>query len=253
MAGVQDVVNWVASRSGRFAYSQQPGRLNPDSSGFTDCSALIVAAYREVMGVNIGTYTGNMLNHGSVVFDESMESVGQAQSLLVPGDCVFFNWYGHNPTYDHVELYAGNGMLWSHGGPGYGPNFVSFAREWDMAYEIRAVRMSNVAGGGTIPATSNNWPSWPFPVNEYIGDINGPNESHGGAYENEKPYIRRAQEKLYDLGFAPSDMSRDEFCDGLFEYPWSTDATEKFQRAHMPGTEFYGQIWADDWQKLGSL
>lgn len=258
MANVQDVVNWVANRRGRFAYSQLGDRLHPDQSGSTDCSALIIAAYREVLGMNIGTYTGNMLTHGTVVFDESMESVGQAQSLLIPGDCVFFNWYGHNPTYDHVELYAGSGNLWSHGGPGYGPILTNFTREWNSASEIRAVRM--VAGAGTgnaapsVPATgASTFPAWPFPQNEYIGDINGPNESHGGANAYERPYIKLAQQRLYDRGFAPFGLNREQFADGIFESPWSTESVRMFQEKYMPGTEFYGQLWSDDWAKLGSI
>jgi hypothetical protein len=39
------------------------------------------------------------------------------------------------------------------------------------------------------------------------------------------------------------------WADGKFEQP-TANAVAAWQRKNMPGTKFYGQVWADDWQKL---
>ena len=88
---------------------------------------------------------------------------------------------------------------------------------------------------------------WPLPHNEYFGDINGPEVSHGGFYENERVHVRNIQRWLIIHGYAGN--VDDRWADGLFEQP-TIDAVAAFQRAEMPGTQFFGQVWWDDYEQM---
>jgi len=115
----QALVQFVTSRIGRYAYSQGATRLNPEQNMYTDCSGLMYFAYQSVMGINIGTYTGNQWDKGTLV---TQGSGTINESLLQPGDLVFFDWRGGRTTVDHVDMYIGGGNVCGHGGPGNGPN-----------------------------------------------------------------------------------------------------------------------------------
>jgi hypothetical protein len=118
-------------------------------------------------------------------------------------------------------------------------------------------------GGGTTPPPSK--PPYPggFPLRSghYYGLMSGPEQSHGGFYAGERPIIQAIQRKLVSLGYArrgdgqqvpPSAWASDGWSDGKFE-KLTADAVSRFQSQHMPGTQFYGQVWGDDWAKLWSL
>ena len=298
------LVAWMEARLGKFAYSQLGDRLHPDQTGHTDCSGLVAACYRDVAGMDIGTWTGNELDHGSVLFDSSAD-YGKAISVLQPGDLVFFNWDHHNPTFDHVEMYIGNESTCGHGGdPVMGPVNKSFKQLWSEAYEIVSRRYLDVSvvGTGTYKFGPNGidiyeimsdgtlrhvswaewvqlgqpmskitnpgaqfkpstpapqivpdllpWPSW-IPANEYFGLVTGPDASHGGFYERERPYIKRIQQRLVAKGYAPETHDvNSPLCDGIFE-DMTARWVSNFQRKEMPGTQYYGQVWQDDYQQLG--
>ena len=109
----------------QFSYGQGAGRLDPESSGYGDCSSVIWRAFHDVAGVNTGTWTGDMLNYGTLI---ASGSYGQLPiEEMVPGDCILIDWprNGHTSTFDHVELYVGNNTNWGHGGPGNGPHLTS--------------------------------------------------------------------------------------------------------------------------------
>lgn len=106
----------------RFAYSQAPGRLDPETSGYGDCSSTVWAAYQKVAGIDVGTWTGDMAGKGKLV-----ASGGSADKLPVDAmqqaDLVLIDWPpGGNKNFDHVEMYMGDNVLWGHGGPENGPN-----------------------------------------------------------------------------------------------------------------------------------
>ena len=100
------------------------------------------------------------------------------------------------------------------------------------------------------PQPAPSAPAFPLPRNEYFGLITGPSQSHGGYYASERPPIRMIQQALIRKGYVPgvSDPGS-RWADGIFERP-TADAVTRFQRAQMPGTQFYGQVWWDDWAKL---
>ncbi len=91
---------------------------------------------------------------------------------------------------------------------------------------------------------------WPF-GREYVGDIAGPNESHGGYYAWERDEIKIIQQWLVFLGCVPGVASASwpwtRWCDGLFQRPWSTDATVRFHQRYYPGQPYTDRIYIDDW------
>lgn len=90
------------------------------------------------------------------------------------------------------------------------------------------------------------WPSY-VPQSEYFGDVNGPNESHGGYYPQERADVKAIQIRMQELGFAPSDPG---WADGVWEQP-TTDAVAAWQRRDWSHTTtLYGQVWYDDWYHL---
>lgn len=124
----QALVNWMAAHADAYAYGQGPGRLEPDTSGYTDCSGLCYWCYMQVLGINIGTWGGDQINNGTLVATGT-NSIDTTS--LQPGDLIFYEWQGGNPvTYDHTAMYAGNGQVWSHGG-GQGPNLIAITGQYE--------------------------------------------------------------------------------------------------------------------------
>lgn len=129
---IEKLIAWEMSKINHFAYSENDGRLTPNASGHTDCSGLHYWAYNNFLGINIGTWTGEQISHGKLISTDA--SFAKNVNNLKLGDLLFFRWGRNSPwTYDHVELYKGNGQLISHGGPGYGPNVFSVASQVDEA------------------------------------------------------------------------------------------------------------------------
>ena len=131
------VVAWVAARVGKYAYSQGPGRLDPEASGYTDCSALWWRAYQDVTGKNVGRWTGEQAGLGTRIAVSGTDTPASAVAKSKPGDLLLLTWSGHNPNYDHVEGMTGTGtdQTLSHGGPGNGPNYFQATTEMAMASE----------------------------------------------------------------------------------------------------------------------
>ena len=134
------VVAWVAARVGKYAYSQGPGRLDPEASGYTDCSGLWWRAYQNVTGINVGRNTGEQAGLGTRIAVSGTDTPASAVAKSKPGDLLLLTWSGHNPNYDHVEGMTGTGVdqTLSHGGPGNGPNYrqatdqMARASEWEL-------------------------------------------------------------------------------------------------------------------------
>ena len=93
-------------------------------------------------------------------------------------------------------------------------------------------------------------PAWSLPRGHYYGLITGPAKSHGGFYSSERPAIQAIQRRLIAKGYVPGIGDwRSGWADGLFQQP-TVDAVARFQRAEMPSTTYYGQVWADDYRRL---
>ncbi|ARO11729.1 hypothetical protein BMR99_03585 [Propionibacterium freudenreichii] len=87
-------------------------------------------------------------------------------------------------------------------------------------------------------------PSWTLPIGHYYGLVTGPNDSHGGFYESERPAVRAIQLWLIRHGYAGAVP--DSWADGIYEQP-TADAVTAFQHAERPNsTDRWGEVWADD-------
>lgn len=112
----QQVCDLYRSWAGKFRYSQGAGRLDPVNSGVGDCSSTIYAAYKQITGINVGTWTGDMSTKGTLITSGKGKTLPFAQ--MQPADLVLINWNGTNSEsgVGHVELYMGNGQIMGHGG-----------------------------------------------------------------------------------------------------------------------------------------
>lgn len=118
-----------------YPYSQASGRLQPDVSGYTDCSGLVWYCYQQVLGVNVGTWTGDQQNYGTQIYYTTSNTIDE--SIMALGDLVFFDYNSYTSSYDHVEMYIGNNEICGTGGPTGvpGPTIKNF--ENNVAYANR--------------------------------------------------------------------------------------------------------------------
>lgn len=128
------IVKFVRSLENRFKYSQAPGRMSPETSGYTDCSGLVWFAYHKVAGMEVGTSTQNQLDTArgaGKVIAQGGESNPLPVSSMQPADMVIMDLKGITGNWaetDHVELFMDDGSLWGQRG-GYGPNRWSVSAE----------------------------------------------------------------------------------------------------------------------------
>lgn len=118
------VVKWMADRENKFNYSQSGNRMNPDASGYGDCSSTVRRAYKDVMGIEVGTYTVDQQNYGKQIF-RGGKNQKPSLSLLEKGDLIFFCYRQSFTRVQHVEMWMGTRHM-GHGGPKWhnkGPNY----------------------------------------------------------------------------------------------------------------------------------
>lgn len=112
-SAAQQVVDLFISWDSQFTYSQGAGRLDPVNSGVTDCSACIWAAYKQITGLNVGTWTGEQMTLGTLVQEGRGKTVDT--SNVQPGDLLLMNQSGGSDA-THVELItATDGHIWGAG------------------------------------------------------------------------------------------------------------------------------------------
>ncbi len=101
-------------------------------------------------------------------------------------------------------------------------------------------------GGAPTPPPAPQVPAWPLRLDHWFGWIKGPDASHGGHFAWERPHVVLIQKALQRHGFAPNYPG---WADGLFEME-TVNAVAAWQRARMPGTTRFGEVWHDDWAVL---
>lgn len=119
------LVEKMKSVEGKLAYSQSS--RNPDN-GSGDCSSTVQWAYKNVLGVDPGSWTGAQETDSDTYtvtsnFDESQ---------MQPGDLILYN--------GHVEMYAGNGQMIGHGGGSNGTTPGPTIKPLDDQGRFRMVR-----------------------------------------------------------------------------------------------------------------
>lgn len=140
-----------------------------------------------------------------------------------------------------LELYTGEGHdRWSH---------ISWYRS--MAnYVYRPWLWVRDLNSQPASTSKRPWPSY-MGENDYFGLANGPEESHGGWYTNERADVKAIQQQLIRGGYVPGITDpNNPWADGIFEQP-TKDAVANWQRANYPElTTRYGEVWSDDWARL---
>jgi len=93
------------------------------------------------------------------------------------------------------------------------------------------------------------WPEY-MVTGHYFGLVSGPEESHGGGYEQERADVRAIQQRMIALGYVPGVTDpHSGWADGVYEQP-TVDAVAAWQRALALNTEFHGRVYLDDWYAL---
>lgn len=158
------LVDKMKSIEGKIAYSMT-GPRDPDQ-GSADCSSTVQWAYKNVTGKDIGSWTGAQEQSSETTFvDQPHMSREFDESKLQLGDILL---YGQNAG-SHVEMYAGNGKVIGHGGPGNGP----IIRDISSVHKDRndrwsAKRLASFASGkGSGIFVSQKASKW---ANKKIGD-----------------------------------------------------------------------------------
>ena len=112
----------MAKHDGDFGYTNDYRRKDPERYGWGDCSSTIAQAYLQCAGIEIGERSFNIAQNGTAV--QSCSSWREMdEDAMRPADIICMGW--HSGAFagriSHVELYAGQGLTWGHGGPGRGP------------------------------------------------------------------------------------------------------------------------------------
>lgn len=102
----------MRSLEGRFAYNNSnAGRLDPISSGYTDCSGLTYFVYNQKTGYMIGEVEDTQAKRGNVIVNIKRGERFPIE-LMKPGDVICTYRDAGMTHYDHAALYMGNNEVW---------------------------------------------------------------------------------------------------------------------------------------------
>lgn len=139
ISNISDVTALIKSREGKNTYTQSDLRTRV-FDGYSDCSSLVWKCYEKALGISIGTWTGEQIERGSLVFQntdaEKRSLSADDLEKMQEGDLVF--WGPSRRDTRHVEYYMGNGELSGHG-TGVGP-VRKRATEYAHRYQLLEVR-----------------------------------------------------------------------------------------------------------------
>lgn len=154
VVGTEDqkrLVEFAMSKKMAYNYVLGGGRPNPDATGSTDCSGFTSYCYRKVLNIDIG-YDSRAQRAGGTMVASGGRGVEPDYSKLQPGDIMANYWTSGT---SHVELYVGDGKLLTHGGPGRGPQLVTFKSQvgsFSSWVFKRYVKTSASSSAGTMSA-----------------------------------------------------------------------------------------------------
>lgn len=146
-------VDIMKSVAGKLSYSQS--QRDPEK-GSSDCSSTVQWAIKKAGGPDIGGYTGAQYNDSdlSTVWYNNGSYATSLPSNIKPNDVMFFsrNRAGRPDGVGHVELYAGDGKMIGHGGPGAGPTLKN-------ATTNKLIKVSRVIG---LPEDNSSRPAMDY-------------------------------------------------------------------------------------------
>ena len=134
----QALVDKMMSVKGQLQYSQV--NRNPDT-GSGDCSSTVQWAYKNVLNVDPGSWTG------AQEVDEDLYTVANDvndPSKLAKGDLILYRKGGQS---SHVEMYAGDNQMIGHGS-GMGPKVKSLMQTMGSQSVAMVRRWTGFKGGG---------------------------------------------------------------------------------------------------------
>lgn len=109
----QAIIDYAKSVLGQWSYSQGAGRLDPETSGYTDCSGFVWWSYHHVAGIDIGTWTGELATSGEEVF-RSTDTNAMPWDDMQAGDIILSTKYesslwgfGTSGGGQHAQIYTG--------------------------------------------------------------------------------------------------------------------------------------------------
>lgn len=114
----------MAKHEGGFGYTNDWRRRDPERYGWGDCSSTIAQAYLQCAGIRLGERSFNIATEGrGIAYAHTWRDLDL--DALRPADVICMGWATGTfaGRISHVELYAGGGYTWGHGGPGRGPRF----------------------------------------------------------------------------------------------------------------------------------
>lgn len=159
------------------------------------------------------------------------QSGGNAGHIML-----FEAWYNHVPSDNRC-------WIWEQAGGVNGP------RRRLIDYPFGAYRSWRFTGIQDDPTTflRRAWPSYMGPT-DYFGDINGPNQSHGGYFALERPDCKAIQQRLIALGFVPGVTNvTSAWADGIIG-PNTIKAIMAWQTSHALTPD--GRIYRGHWEIL---
>ena len=126
-----EAVRLMKSRAGKNTYTNGGKRnrffgVPEGADGFSDCSSAVRACIERAAGIDIGSNTDRQIRNllagkGKLIDAGSGGRVMPDESLLKPGDCIYFRGNtSHVKDVGHVEMYTGPNECWGHGS-GQGP------------------------------------------------------------------------------------------------------------------------------------
>lgn len=176
----------------------------------------------------------SMLKRADAIANAGPDTAGAGGHIMW-----FEGWY--------IDANDGRCWIWEQAGGINGPRrrLINFPGAPYKAYRCRTI-VDDPSGA----VLQRPWPSYMGP-NDYFGDINGPDNSHGGYYSYEQSDVKAIQQRLIALGYVAgiSDIYSG-WADGIFGPP-TIASVAAWQRAlYAAETTLYGEVWSDDWARL---
>ena len=146
------LVATMASLEGKLQYTQDSKLRTQIENGYGDCSSVVQWVYKKVCNVDPGGNTATQKTKGTLIATTSDASTVIANAQ--PGDLLLFS--------GHVEMYAGNGECWGHGGGSHGeklgPTKSTVATKIKIhgSCQIRRYITGNETVNSNIPSISAN-------------------------------------------------------------------------------------------------